>query len=187
MSRSAIPDSPAGFLRTQPSSVPDYHKVIAELVCELDALPLRAHRKRAKCAGKLGALLYLTPERASESERLLQEALLLSEPTNRRSSRLYVANLLRLAISYQYAGKHEKAIQLFDQCLHAIAELRVRGYKHYVFQHKAKCLVEANRPDDARSAFKTALILRRRKGDAALVASTLEGLSQLESYICRRP
>lgn len=90
------------------------------------------------------------------------------------------ANTVRLATALQYAGRHREALVEFD----AASERTSDGfaqYRHFLLQHRGKCLVEMGRLDEARASFESALELRRELADPTLVDSTQQALVGLET------
>ena len=163
------------FQRDEPQ---DVDEVRAQVERDAEALPsmsapIDAHR-RVRLLGRVGAGLRLLG-RFDESARSLGEAVELARHLG--DTELEIANLIRLATSVQYAGRHDEARVMLDAVLRRCASGQAPGYEDFALQHLGKLLVEQGKVGEAIPLFERALTLRRRKGDGQLVASTARALA----------
>ncbi len=155
-----------------------------------DVPPVQQLREQMKCAstprcrlvakGRLGDRLRLDVATVGEAVMLLREAaeqcLQTDEP------KLWISNSLRLAVALQYAERHHEALGCFERTLEAVGERDDRFLEDFCLQHMGKCLAEVGRLDEARRCLKSALELRKNRGDDALVNSSRRALSVIESF-----
>lgn len=90
-----------------------------------------------------------------------------------------VANLIRLGTTLQYLNRHAEGEALLREALTLSDQPASCHYHDFALQHLGKLLVESGALIEAQSLFKQALILRRQKGDAGLIASTEQALDSL--------
>ena len=149
-------------------------------------LELRANLEEAsdpdwvlQARGRLGELLRVA-RNYPEGREQLEYALELAEQLD--DARASSINRLRLAILEQYDGRYEHALQLHRTALDQIREAGIAAtHEDFCHQHRGKCLAEMQRFGEASEAFERALRIRQSRGDAALIASTLEALDSLDS------
>jgi hypothetical protein len=84
---------------------------------------------------------------------------------------LEIANLIRLATAIQYAGRHAEARAMFELALRRCERGIASAYEDFALQHLGKLLVEQGHVARGLPLLERGLLLRRRKGDAALIAS----------------
>lgn len=85
--------------------------------------------------------------------------------------------LIRLGEAYRCADEPGQAEALLREALEATENGEAAGLRDFALQHLGKCLVELGRRDEAVAALDEALLVRRTKGDAALVESTQQALA----------
>lgn len=129
---------------------------------------------RLSLVGRVGELSYLLGDYQTAIP-LLEEAVAGARQPGAR--RLEVVHCIRLAMAYQYAGRHEEAEPLFRRAIALAREAEGTDRLDFALQHFGKCLVEMGRPDEAIICFEEALVLRRAKGEAGLIASTEQALA----------
>jgi tetratricopeptide (TPR) repeat protein len=145
------------FQRDHYRRIPDWRRLVQE----------------AEDPGRRGDLLRAHPRHVESAVRLLR----LSHRRARTPRERAVAQI-RLATALQYAGRHDLALRWFGRADRTIAEARLRNLRHYLEQHRGKCLVEMGRLEEARAAFRVALRLRRNRPE--LLVSTRRALAAIE-------
>lgn len=136
-------------------------------------------RERVIRLSQLGEALRCHPDHVEESVDLQRRALELCEQLD-HPRRLSIVQL-RLAISLQYADRHEEALPWFDAAERTIRIHRLKRLRDFVEQHRGKCLAETGRPEEAAASIREALRLRksRRHPDPDLVESSERALRAL--------
>jgi tetratricopeptide (TPR) repeat protein len=129
---------------------------------------------RLPLVGRVGELYYLLGDYQAAIP-LLEEAVAGAQQLGAR--RLEVVNWIRLATTYQYAGRHDEAEPLFRRAIALARAAEGADRLDFALQHFGKCLVEMGRLDEAIACFEEALALRQAKGDAGLIASTEQALA----------
>jgi len=84
--------------------------------------------------------------------------------------------LIRLGEALKYDGKHDEAIELFEEAFKKCKDNKLDTYLDFALQHRGKCLMEMGRIDEAEKSFIKALKLREFKGDTNLIDSTKKAL-----------
>lgn len=168
----------AAFLR-QHSADPEatLRRIDADLTALSDT-PTDDIRGRILLLGRAGEG-YRMLARYDDSARLITQAVALARAHDEPA--LLIANLIRLATTQQYAGRHHAALATFREALTltGIGPHRAdwqTAYEDFALQHMGKCLAEMDHLDQAIACFEAALTLRERKNDAGLIASTREAL-----------
>ncbi len=94
------------------------------------------------------------------------------------SKKHFLANCLRLAIVWQYQGKHDSCKLLLESLLVGQA-VEASEYRDFIFQHLGKCCVEQGQFVSGRAYLEAALKEREIKGDPELLLSTQTAVSRL--------
>jgi HTH-type transcriptional regulator, pleiotropic regulator of extracellular virulence genes len=97
----------------------------------------------------------------------LREALRLAEHLGDRGSK--AAALIRLGEAHRCADEFEEAERLLREAAEATRGLPLHDF---ALQHLGKCLTDQARFDDAIRSLSEALLLRQKKSDSELIAST---------------
>lgn len=124
----------------------------------------------------LKAYLYRILNQPKEAIRLFKLVIPHTDASN------YGLTLLRLGEAYKYDNEHAKALLKFEEAYEDLAE------EHYDFyyQHKAKCLWELGKLEEARKLFLKAQYLRKQKQDTKLIHSTTQAIRLIEqSLMCQ--
>lgn len=101
------------------------------------------------------------------------------------SARQRVAALINLGDAHRYPGELAAAEPLYEQAIE-IAQAESPNSLHFALQHYGKHLIDARRPHLAVEVLTEALLMRRRIGDPALIASTEEALSNARAAVGQR-
>ncbi|MEB3329581.1 MAG: tetratricopeptide repeat protein [Candidatus Sericytochromatia bacterium] len=136
----------------------------------------RTRAERDAELAALGALAdaYRLLGRLDEAVRHGEEAVDLARALDRPKS--LVSNLIRLATALQYRQAHADAEPLFAEARQLARQLGL--LEDFALQHHGKSLAEQGRWDEAIAALEQALTLREARGDAALIASSREALTE---------
>ena len=109
---------------------------------------------RLSLAGRVGELYALLGDYQAAIP-LLEEAVAGARQLGAR--RLEVIHWIRLATTYQYAGRHDEAEGLFRQAIVLARGADGADRLDFALQHFGKCLVEMGRLDEAVGCFEEAL------------------------------
>ncbi|WP_238600666.1 tetratricopeptide repeat protein [Metasolibacillus meyeri] len=88
--------------------------------------------------------------------------------------------LIRLGEAYKYNSQHNEALQLFEDAQAIQRAHKIENYEDFIYQHKAKCLMELGDNAQAKEFLKSALAIRKDKGVESLITSTERALQLLE-------
>lgn len=165
-----------GFLRDEVVDVDAW----AAYVESLRQTEPATDRERVIQLSQLGEALRCHPDHVEESVDLQREALPLAESLD-HPRRVSIVQL-RLAISLQYADRHDEALPWFDAAAETIRTHRLKRLRDFVEQHRGKCLAEMGRTEEAAASIRAALRLRTSRRDPApdLVASSERALRALD-------
>lgn len=94
------------------------------------------------------------------------------------SKKHFLANCIRLAIVWQYQGKHNSCKLLLESLLVGEA-VEASEYRDFIFQHLGKCCVEQGQFVSGRAYLEAALKEREIKGNPELLLSTQTALHRL--------
>jgi tetratricopeptide (TPR) repeat protein len=141
-------------------------QLLLKLESELDPL------KSASIHGEIGNFQRGLGLLDSAVEHLLA-ALLLVE-TRQEARRQEVVYSIRLAHVYHWQAEWEKARVLFDDLLTRTAAAEFLDLRDFVLQHRGKMFFDQQSYAEALRDFEDALVLRNKKGDAELIASTMQ-------------
>lgn len=146
---------------------------VARAAAALEARPvvgaLDAHG-RARTLGLLGGYRRLLG-RLDEAEAAFRDALALAEPLG--DGRLLLTNGIRLAHVRQWQRRFAEADALFAAVVAGCEGQPDRdGLLAFAWQHAGKSRFDQERYAEAETCFARALEIRRRSGDAELVASS---------------
>ena len=163
------------FQRDEPESVEALRVQVQRDTAAVRAMSARGDaRRRARLLGRLGTGCRVLG-RGEEAVRWLGEAVELSRALG--DAELEIANLIRLATAFQYAGRYDEARAMLEKVVGRCASGEAPDYEDFALQHLGKVFAEQGRARDAIPLFERALTLRRRKGDPQLVASTERALA----------
>jgi tetratricopeptide (TPR) repeat protein len=169
--------APSAFQRIEKTDIASYNELVADHRAQLNAVPRRSPRKRAKLLSKLGVLLLADSGAVDEAYELLESAQTIADQVG--YDRLIATNGIRLAMALQQRGDHSAALRKLDWVIEFIVQKRLRKLKDFALQHKGKCLAELGAKGAAEGCFKSALRLRKNRRDDELIASTARALRAL--------
>jgi tetratricopeptide (TPR) repeat protein len=116
----------------------------------------------------------------AEAQRVLAVAL-----DRAATARQRVAALINLGDAHRYPGELAAAEPLYEQAIE-IAQAECPHTLHFALQHYGKHLIDARRPHLAVEVLTEVLLLRRKLGDPALIASTQDALSAARAAVGQR-
>lgn len=131
--------------------------------------------------GMLGNM-YRVNEQPEQAIEYLQESLEIAKQSNQLSRE--IVTKIRIGEAYKYAGKHSKALDLFDDALQKSYAYEP-SYLDFAYQHKGKCLMELSQLDEALQSFRKALVIRKAKGDEKLVESTEQAINYAKKLMSK--
>ncbi|WP_342471742.1 tetratricopeptide repeat protein [Metasolibacillus sp. FSL H7-0170] len=91
-----------------------------------------------------------------------------------------MVTLIRLGEAYKYNNQHKKALKLFEDAQAIQRAHNIENYEDFIYQHKAKCLMELGDNAQAKELLKLALAIRKDKGIDSLITSTEKVLQLLK-------
>jgi hypothetical protein len=94
------------------------------------------------------------------------------------SKKHFLVNCLRLAITWQYQGKHNSCKLLLESLLVGQA-VQASEYSDFILQHLGKCCVEQGQFGRGKAYLEAALREREIKGNPELILSTQTALHHL--------
>lgn len=83
---------------------------------------------------------------------------------------------IRLGEAFKYNNHHDKAMDCFNKALDLCEIHSIDEYIDFALQHKAKCLMELEKVEEAEECLQITLSLRQEKGDSALIQSTKQAI-----------
>ena len=167
-------------LREVPADPVEMARAVAALQVELRATN-GDDRARARLLGRLGPFLRILG-RLDDAATVLMEAVDLC--ATRSDERDLAANRLRLAHVYQWQRRFDLSDPLFMAALaQCESEPAARPLLPFAWQHLGKDRFDQGRFAEAAAHFARALALRRREGDANLIASSAHALAVAEARL----
>ncbi|WP_042477294.1 tetratricopeptide repeat protein [Bacillus ndiopicus] len=91
-----------------------------------------------------------------------------------------MVTLIRLGEAFKYNNQHHKALKLFEDAQAIQKTHNIENYEDFIYQHKAKCLMELGDNVQAKELLKLALAIRKDKGVDSLITSTEKALQLLK-------
>ncbi len=76
-----------------------------------------------------------------------------------------LVTLIRLGEAYKYNNQHDRALSLFDEAHCIRVNYEISDYEDFIYQHKAKCLIELGEKELAKELLLKTLDIRNRKGE----------------------
>lgn len=151
-------------LREEPNNADDMRRMMEYHQAQA-ALPELEVTTKIRQLGMAGAFARILNEMVL-AEHLLAEAVALCE-TNDYQRELFI-NRIRLAHVYQWMGDFETSTGMFDDLLAQPLSL----FEDFLLQHAGKNAFDMGNYEQALTYFMEALVLRKAKGQADLIAST---------------
>ena len=118
----------------------------------------------------LGAIgyCYRVLNQAKDAIRYFEKCLKYVEKNPQRK----MVTLIRLGEAYKCNDQLQKALKLFEEAQYVQINYAFPGYKDFIYQHQAKCLVELGELVLAKKLLIKAIKIRRNKGTQSLIEST---------------
>ncbi len=141
---------------------------------------------RVSVLGELGFLLRVAGD-FSKAEVFLKSSIGHIEEEDLGMA-LYVVHSVRLASVWQWQREFEKSTDLLNQVLELCQSKKsCERYLDFCFQHIGKNLFDQKKYEDAHLSFTNALAIRKKKGNAKLVASTKLAIERTEAVVASLP